>query len=52
MRMHQDHPPAPIPKQNRRLIDFGILLVFSMAIAKLLLHLYASRNYGYFIDEL
>src|SRR5215475_12666835 len=50
--IHQDHSPAPTRKQNRWLVDLGILLVFSIAIAKLLLHLYASRNYGYFIDEL
>jgi 4-amino-4-deoxy-L-arabinose transferase-like glycosyltransferase len=37
---------------NGKSIDLGVIALFCIAIAKLLVHLYASRNYGYFIDEL
>jgi 4-amino-4-deoxy-L-arabinose transferase-like glycosyltransferase len=50
--MHQDPSLHQIGKQNRWRVDLGIIALFSIAVAKLLIHLYASRNYGYFIDEL
>ena len=41
------------PDENRKpwLLDAGIV-VAGIAFLKLLLHLYAGRNYGYFTDEL
>src|SRR4030088_699128 len=39
-------------KQNRGLVDVGTIVLFSIVTTKFLVHLYASRNYGYFIDEL
>jgi 4-amino-4-deoxy-L-arabinose transferase-like glycosyltransferase len=39
-------------EQDRRLLDGGIFVLLGIVVAKLLIHLYASRNYGYFIDEL
>jgi hypothetical protein len=29
----------------------GLFVLVAVVLAKLLIHLYASRNYGYFIDE-
>ena len=50
--MHQNPPLHQTGSQNRWRFDLGVMALFSIAIAKLLVHLYASRNYGYFIDEL
>jgi len=50
--MHQNPPLHQTGSQNRWRVDLGVMALFSIAIAKLLVHLYASRNYGYFIDEL
>jgi len=33
-------------------VDLGMVVIVSIAAAKLLVHFYASRNYGYFNDEL
>jgi len=50
--MHLDHSPRKTEKRNRWLVDPGLIILFSIVMAKLFVHLYASRNYGYFIDEL
>jgi 4-amino-4-deoxy-L-arabinose transferase-like glycosyltransferase len=50
--MHRDPSLHQAGNQNRWRVDPGLIALFSIAIAKLLAHLYASRNYGYFIDEL
>ena len=50
--MHPDPSLHQTGNQNRWRVDLGIIALFSVAIAKLLVHLYASRHYGYFIDEL
>src|SRR6516165_6128285 len=50
--MHRDHSLHQNGKQNRWPVDPGVIALCSIAISKLLVHLYASRNYGYFIDEL
>ena len=50
--MHQDPSLHQTGKPNRWRVDPGVMALFSIAITKLLVHLYASRNYGYFIDEL
>ena len=50
--MHLDHSLRETGKKNRWPVDLGLIVLFSIAIAKLFVHLYASRNYGYFIDEL
>jgi hypothetical protein len=39
-------------RQNHWLVDVGTIVLFSIVTTKLLVHLYANRNYGYFIDEL
>jgi len=39
-------------RQNHWLADVGTIVLFSIVTTKLLVHLYANRNYGYFIDEL
>jgi 4-amino-4-deoxy-L-arabinose transferase-like glycosyltransferase len=39
-------------RQNYRLVDVGTIVLFSIVTTKLLVHLHASRNYGYFTDEL
>ena len=44
--------PGVSQKQNRWYLDAGLLAVFAIAAIKLAVHLYASRNYGYFRDEL
>src|SRR5260370_11071879 len=44
--------PSVSQKQNRWFLDAGLLAVFAIAAIKLVIHLYASRNYGYFRDEL
>jgi len=36
----------------KRIFFTGSMIVFLIAAGKLLLHLYAARNYGYFVDEL
>jgi 4-amino-4-deoxy-L-arabinose transferase-like glycosyltransferase len=36
----------------KRILFTGSTIVFLIAAVKLLLHLYAARNYGYFVDEL
>jgi hypothetical protein len=36
----------------KRIFFTGSMIVFLIAASKLLLHLYAARNYGYFVDEL
>ena len=50
--MQQDYPLNVTTRQNRLLVDVGTIVLFSIVTTKLLVHLYASRNYGYFIDEL
>jgi hypothetical protein len=50
--MHLDHSLRETEKRNRWLVDPGLIILFSIVMAKLFVHLYASRNYGYFIDEL
>src|SRR6516165_7693324 len=50
--MHPDPSLHQTGNQNRWRVDLGVIALFSVAIAKLLVHLYASRHYGYFIDEL
>jgi 4-amino-4-deoxy-L-arabinose transferase-like glycosyltransferase len=37
---------------NRRFVDAGLWALVAIAAIKLGIHLYASRNYGYFRDEL
>jgi 4-amino-4-deoxy-L-arabinose transferase-like glycosyltransferase len=44
--------PGVSQRQNRWYLDAGLLAVFAIAAIKLAVHLYASRNYGYFRDEL
>jgi hypothetical protein len=39
-------------ERHRRLPNGAILVLLGIVVAKLLIHLYANRNYGYFIDEL
>ena len=39
-------------ERNRWPVDLGLITLFSIVLAKLFVHLYAGRNYGYFIDEL
>ena len=41
----------PDETRKRWLLDAGIVVAVA-AVLKLLLHLYAGRNYGYFVDEL
>src|SRR5438876_9275637 len=41
----------PDETRKRWLLDTGIVVAVA-AVLKLLLHLYAGRNYGYFVDEL
>ena len=43
--------PVSAPRQGPWLLGAG-LFVAAAAAAKLLLHLYAGRHYGYFVDEL
>ncbi len=50
--MQQDYPLNVTTRQNRWPVDVGTIVLFSIVTTKLLIHLYASRNYGYFIDEL
>ncbi|MGA8656007.1 MAG: glycosyltransferase family 39 protein, partial [Chthoniobacterales bacterium] len=50
--MEQDYSLHEPARQNCRLAVDGIVVLFCIATAKLLVHLYASRNYGYHIDEL
>src|ERR1700730_9667566 len=50
--MQQDYPLNVTIRQNRWSVDVGAIVLFSIVATKLLVHLYASRNYGYFIDEL
>jgi hypothetical protein len=50
--MQPDHPLNGTTRQNRRLVDAGTIVLFLIVATKLLVHLYAGRNYGYFIDEL
>jgi hypothetical protein len=38
-------------RQNYRLVDVGTIILFSIVTTKLLVHLYASRNYGYFTAQ-
>src|SRR5215471_13072513 len=40
-----------MPRVSRGLLTAG-MVVWVLAAVKLLLHLYAARSYGYFIDEL
>src|SRR5260370_37329084 len=48
--------PQPTPsvsqKQSRWYLDAGLLAVLAVAAIKLVVHLYASQNYGHFRDEL
>src|SRR5258707_14604794 len=39
-------------RQNHWLVDVGTIVLFSIVTTKLLVHLYANRNYGYFIEKL
>jgi 4-amino-4-deoxy-L-arabinose transferase-like glycosyltransferase len=39
-------------KESRRLVDAGLLIFLAIVVTKFTIHLYASRNYGYFRDEL
>ena len=50
--MEPEPTPSMSQKQNRQYLDAGILAVLALAAIKLGIHLYASRNYGYFVDEL
>ena len=50
--MHPNHSLREAGKTNRWPVDLGLTVLFSIVTAKLVVHLYASRNYGYFIDEL
>ena len=50
--MDLDHSPPETGKKNRWPVDLGLIVLLCIAMAKLFVHLYASRNYGYFIDEL
>jgi len=50
--MQQDFSLYETGSQNHRLPNVGIVVLLSIATAKLLVHLYACRSYGYFIDEL
>jgi len=40
-----------VERRRPWLLDAGITVAVA-AVFKLLLHLYAGRNYGYFVDEL
>ena len=42
--------PAAVPLQTR--LTSGPAIVFYIALAKLAIHLYGARFYGYFGDEL
>jgi 4-amino-4-deoxy-L-arabinose transferase-like glycosyltransferase len=50
--MQKDYSLRDTGSQRDRLANIGIVLLLSIATAKLLVHLYASRKYGYHIDEL
>src|SRR3984893_9968869 len=39
-------------RQNYWVVDVGTIVLFSIVATKLLVHLYASRNYGYFVADL
>jgi len=40
------------PVRGRRLLQSSGLVILTVALFKLAIHLYANRNYGYFVDEL
>src|SRR5882724_8253189 len=46
-------PPAPTSTESgrRSFLAGGMLIVLAIALAKLLLHCYFNRGYGYFRDE-
>jgi hypothetical protein len=44
--------PAPVPPSRKPWLLGTGLLVAIIALVKLLVHLYAGRHYGYFVDEL
>jgi hypothetical protein len=48
----ENYPMEVAPRQTRRMADVGIVALLAIVMAKLLVHLYASRKYGYHIDEL
>jgi hypothetical protein len=47
-------PPTPIPGQfhEKRFAFTAAAAVLCISACKLLVHLYAGRHYGYFVDEL
>ena len=50
--MEQKYPVEVVRRQSRWTADVGTVVLLSIATAKLLVHLYAGRKYGYHIDEL
>jgi Dolichyl-phosphate-mannose-protein mannosyltransferase len=50
--MNSAHFPAAGVSTERRLALTATTLVLAISACKLLVHLYAGRHYGYFIDEL
>ncbi|HUK17040.1 MAG TPA: glycosyltransferase family 39 protein [Bryobacteraceae bacterium] len=50
--MEQTSSPGSAAGRDRWLATGAGLLVLSIAAAKLAVHLYAGRHYGYFVDEL
>ncbi len=44
--------PTDAPQQDRWFASAARIIVLAIAAAKLLVHLYASHGYGYFVDEL
>jgi hypothetical protein len=50
--MTSSFAPAPGQALEKRLALTATALVFCISACKLLVHLYAGRHYGYFVDEL
>src|SRR5690348_11008882 len=42
---------SPAPSSSRSLIDKSMAIVWAIALAKLIFHIYFNNRYGYFRDE-
>src|SRR5499425_1175678 len=50
--MRYDHLPVLDEAQDKRPLVSAAIAVFCISVCKLVVHLYAGRHYGYFVDEL
>jgi len=50
--MRYDHLPVVDEAQDKRPLVSAAIAVFCISLCKLVVHLYAGRHYGYFVDEL